>query len=107
MNARERILAVLHREPVDRLPVDLWHTPEVGAALRQYCGVGDDLSMYRALNLDKIVWVFMDYKTDTGDRAGARERRNDSSDFAEHNRGDCSNSCGEREEQPPGCRELR
>lgn len=72
MNARERILAVLHREPVDRLPVDLWHTPEVGAALRQYCGVSDDLSMYRELNLDKIVWVFMDYKTSAGDRAGAQ-----------------------------------
>lgn len=72
MNARERILAVLHRDPVDRLPVDLWHTPEIGEALRRHCGVSDDLAMYRALNLDKIVWVFMDYQMDAGGRAGAQ-----------------------------------
>jgi uroporphyrinogen decarboxylase len=72
MNARERILAVLNRQPVDRLPVDLWHTPEVGEVLRHHCGAGDDLAMYRALKLDKIVWVFMDYQTDTGEHAGAQ-----------------------------------
>jgi uroporphyrinogen decarboxylase len=72
MTPRERILAILNREPVDRLPVDLWYTPEVGDALRRYCGVSDDHAMYRALNLDKIVWVFMDYQTDAGDRAGAQ-----------------------------------
>jgi uroporphyrinogen decarboxylase len=72
MTPRERILAVLNREPVDRLPVDLWHTPEVGEVLRQHCGVADDLAMYRALNLDKIVWVFMDYQTAAGDRAGGQ-----------------------------------
>ena len=72
MNARERILAVLNREPVDRLPVDLWHTPEVGEMLRHYCGVNDDLAIYRALNLDKIVWVFMDYQTT---RPNGLERR--------------------------------
>lgn len=72
MTARERILAILNREPVDRLPVDLWYAPEVGEALRRYCGVSDDLAMYRALNLDKIVWVFMDYETPEGDLAGAQ-----------------------------------
>lgn len=61
MTARERILAVLDRRPVDRLPVDLWHTPEVGAALRAHFGVQDDLAMYRALGLDKVVWNFMEY----------------------------------------------
>jgi uroporphyrinogen-III decarboxylase len=30
MTPRDRILAVLNRKPVDRIPVDLWHTPEVG-----------------------------------------------------------------------------
>ena len=72
MTPRERIQAVLHRQPVDRLPVDLWHTPEIGALLRQHCGVADDMAMYQALGLDKIVWVFMDYKTTTGERAGAQ-----------------------------------
>lgn len=72
MTPKERILAVLDRKPVDRLPVDLWHTPEIGAALRQHFGVADDLAVYRALGLDKIVWVFMDYHAKSGERAGAQ-----------------------------------
>ena len=72
MSPRERILAVLNRQPVDRLPVDLWHTPEVAAALRGHFGVPDDFAMWHALGLDKIVWDFMDYKTDAGERAGAQ-----------------------------------
>ena len=40
MTARERVLAVLNRDPVDRLPVDLWHTPEVGAAISNATGYG-------------------------------------------------------------------
>jgi hypothetical protein len=31
MTPKERIVAVLNRQPVNRLPVDLWHTPEVAA----------------------------------------------------------------------------
>lgn len=72
MTPRERILAILNRQPVDRLPVDLWHTPEIGALLRQHCGVADDLAMYQSLGLDKIVWVFMDYQTAAGERAGGQ-----------------------------------
>ncbi len=72
MTPKERILAVLNRQPVDRLPVDLWHTPEVAAALRNHFKVADDFAMWRALELDKIVWDFVDYKTDRGERAGAQ-----------------------------------
>ncbi|HOX55725.1 MAG TPA: uroporphyrinogen decarboxylase family protein [Candidatus Paceibacterota bacterium] len=72
MNPKQRVLATLNRRPVDRLPVDLWHTPEIAAALRQDLSVADDFAMWRALGLDKIVWVFMDYQTEAGDRAGAQ-----------------------------------
>lgn len=72
MTSRERILKTLNREPVDRLPIDLWHTPEIGLMLRRHCGVEDDLSMYRTLGLDKIVWGFMDYNDVTGERTGAQ-----------------------------------
>jgi uroporphyrinogen decarboxylase len=72
MTPRERILATLKRQPTDRTPVDLWHTPEIGDALRKHFTVGSDLEVYRKLGLDKIVWVFMDYKTAVGDRAGAQ-----------------------------------
>ncbi len=72
MNPKERILAVLNRQPVDRLPVDLWHTPEVAAALRKHFQVANDFAMWRALGLDKIVWDFMDYRTEAGERAGGQ-----------------------------------
>jgi uroporphyrinogen decarboxylase len=62
MTPKERILAILSRQPVDRLPVDLWHTPEISAALRRHFGVQDDFAMWKALGLDKIVWDFMDYR---------------------------------------------
>ncbi len=69
MTPRERILAVLDRQPVDRLPVDLWHASEVAAALRRHFGVSDDVSMWKALGLDKIAWNFLDYDAEDGDRA--------------------------------------
>ncbi len=72
MTPKERILATLNRQPVDRLPVDLWHTAEIGAALRQHFGVADDLAAYRTLGLDKIVWDFMDYDIGSGKRTGAQ-----------------------------------
>lgn len=72
MTPKERVLAILDRRPVDRMPVDLWHTPEVAASLRAHCGAGDDFAMWRSLGLDKIVWDFMDYRMEAGDRAGAQ-----------------------------------
>lgn len=72
MSPKERILATLNRQLTDRAPVDLWHTPEIGVLLRRHFAVKDDLAVYRALGLDKIFWVFMDYKMEAGERAGAQ-----------------------------------
>lgn len=72
MTPRERVLAILDRKPVDRIPIDLWHTPEIGAMLRKHFGVADDLSLYRAMKLDKIVWDFMEYRTEAGEATGAQ-----------------------------------
>jgi uroporphyrinogen decarboxylase len=77
MTPRERILAVLNRQPVDRLPVDLWHTSEVAAELRRHFNVTDDVAMWRALGLDKMVLDFIDYRTEKGDRVGAWESTGD------------------------------
>lgn len=60
MTPKERVLNVLNRKWVDRTPVDLWYTPEVGAALRRHFSVETDLELYKAMDLDKIVWVFID-----------------------------------------------
>lgn len=39
MNSRERMLAAINRQPLDRVPVDIWATPEVNAALERELGV--------------------------------------------------------------------
>jgi uroporphyrinogen decarboxylase len=61
MTPRERIYATLNRLPADRLPVDLWCTPEVLDTLRTYTAQEDEFAVYRALGIDKIVWIFPGY----------------------------------------------
>ncbi len=62
MTASERISATLERRTVDRCPVDLWCTREVLDTLRAHTGEEDELAVYQALGLDKIVWVFPRYR---------------------------------------------
>ena len=61
MNSIQRITATLNRQPVDRLPVDLWCTPEILETLKSYTGKDDELAVYKALGIDKIVWIFPAY----------------------------------------------
>ena len=68
MNAREHVLATLDRQPVDRIAVDLWYTPEIERDLKEHFKVEDDLSLYRALGLEKIVWVFPEYPDQSKER---------------------------------------
>lgn len=68
MTPRKRVLAILNNEPVDRMPVDLWYTGEVDASLKPYFKVTDDFELYRAMNLDKIVWLFPGYKNPSADK---------------------------------------
>jgi uroporphyrinogen decarboxylase len=72
MRPKERIQHILERKAVDRIPVDIWHTPEIESALIEYTGAQDDFDMWRKLGLDKIVWVFVDCLTDTGENAGSQ-----------------------------------
>lgn len=72
MNPKERIKNILDRKAVDRIPVDIWHTPEIESALIRHLGAEDDFDMWKKLGLDKIVWVFMNYLTDTGESAGSQ-----------------------------------
>lgn len=61
MNSRERVLNILSGKQADRIPVDLWYTPEVGLSLRDYFGVKEDTEWYSMVHLDKIVWINADY----------------------------------------------
>ncbi|GAB4437846.1 MAG: uroporphyrinogen decarboxylase family protein [Anaerolineae bacterium] len=61
MNHRERILAVIRHEPVDRLPTDLWATHEVFASLYDHFGVETVPALYDALDIDGIMNIAPPY----------------------------------------------
>ncbi len=61
MTPKERIMATINRQSVDRAPVDLWCAPEVLDSLRKYTSLDDELEVYNKLGLDKIVWIFPGY----------------------------------------------
>lgn len=50
MNSRERILAAINRQPVDRIPTDIWATGEVWQQLHQRFGSVEQI--YDALHID-------------------------------------------------------
>jgi uroporphyrinogen decarboxylase len=59
MLPRERMLAAINHQPVDRIPTDIWATPEVWAKLRQHFGPGVDI--YDALHIDGIIGIGAKY----------------------------------------------
>ena len=61
MNSRERILAAIRHEPVDRLPTDMWATQEVWEKLFAHCGVDSRLALYDQLGIDGIFSVLPPY----------------------------------------------
>lgn len=67
MTSHERLLATINRQPVDRIPVDVWLTPEVLASLMAHLGEQDEYALYRKLGVDKIAWVFPGYGSDKFD----------------------------------------
>jgi len=52
MTPRERWKAVLNREPVDRVPCDIWATPEVFDKLCKYLGCEDRWAVIDKLGID-------------------------------------------------------
>jgi len=53
MTPRQRWLALLNKEPVDRIPTDYQATPEVTARLMRDLGCGDEQGLWRRLCVDK------------------------------------------------------
>ena len=74
METHERILAIIERRPVDRLPVDLWLAPEVLDDLKRHTGEEDELALYSKLGVDKIVWIFPGYGTEKFDPNDSEDR---------------------------------
>ena len=67
MTSKDRSLATIARQPVDRVPVDLWLTPEVLDSLLRHTGCTDEYELYRQLGVDKIAWIFPGYGSDKFD----------------------------------------
>ena len=62
MNSKERILNILDRKPVDRLPVDIWHTSEVYADLAKHFNVDNEIDLYEKMGVDKWYWIAPAYE---------------------------------------------
>jgi len=54
VSPRERILAAIDRKPVDRIPSDIWATPEIWLALKQHFGTDDQWVIRDKLGIDSI-----------------------------------------------------
>lgn len=59
MTSRERILAAINHQPVDRVPTDIWATPEVWEKLR--LRYGSEAEARKALHIDGIMDIRPDY----------------------------------------------
>ena len=59
MDSRERVLAAINREPLDRIPTDIWATGEVWQKLREHFGRGVDISS--ELHIDGMAGVGAQY----------------------------------------------
>jgi uroporphyrinogen decarboxylase len=76
------MLAAIHRQPLDRIPTDIWATPEVWEMLRRHFGEGTDPRV--ALQIDGMIHVGADYagpplpdlpEGETADFWGMRRKR--------------------------------
>jgi uroporphyrinogen decarboxylase len=59
MNSRERILAVMNHETTDRVPTDIWATPEVLNNLKKHFGHNTDI--YEVLHIDGMATIGAEY----------------------------------------------
>jgi uroporphyrinogen decarboxylase len=57
MNRRERILAAIAHRPLDRIPTDIWATPEVYQKLYAHLGVESTQAVWDLLEIDGIPGV--------------------------------------------------
>lgn len=81
MNSRERVLAAINRQPVDRIPTDIWITGEAWYKLQKHFGEG--VNIKAELNIDGMANVDARYRgpdlrrsqDERGDYWGIRQKR--------------------------------
>ena len=57
MTRKERVLAALNHEPLDRVPLDYWGVPEMTQNLMDYLGAEDEIEFADKLGIDKIIKI--------------------------------------------------
>jgi uroporphyrinogen decarboxylase len=57
MNPRDRILAAIRHQPVDRIPTDIWATSEVWDKLHRHFGTRSRFELYERLDIDGIFGI--------------------------------------------------
>jgi uroporphyrinogen decarboxylase len=76
MDHRQRILAAIRHQPVDRVPTDIWATPEVWNKLFAHFDVKTALEVYDRLDIDGILEFAPPY-TGPAPRQGDQYRYNE------------------------------
>ncbi len=61
LTPRERVLAAIRHETLDRIPTDYWGTPEITGRLCQHLGCATTLELYDRLGIDGIIGVAPPY----------------------------------------------
>jgi uroporphyrinogen decarboxylase len=61
VNSRERVLAAIEHRPVDRIPCDIWATPEIWDALKKHFGTDGTDEVRRRLGVDGILEIGLRY----------------------------------------------
>lgn len=61
MTSRERIMAVINHQSVDRIPLDYWGTSEMNMKLMRFFGVSEEKMLWDKLGIDKIINVAPEY----------------------------------------------
>jgi uroporphyrinogen decarboxylase len=59
---RERVLAAIEQRPVDRIPTDMWATPEIADALTRHFDCATLRQVWDYMDVDGIVGVGPDYR---------------------------------------------
>ena len=61
MTSKERVLAAINHQPVDRIPTDYWGTWETTQKLIKALGVKDEIELFQHLEIDKFAGIGAPY----------------------------------------------
>ncbi|MBI9045568.1 MAG: hypothetical protein JEZ06_13850 [Anaerolineaceae bacterium] len=57
MSHRNRVIAAINHQPVDRIPTDIWAVPEIWQKLQAHFGTENKLEVYEHLDIDGIMEI--------------------------------------------------